>query len=114
MPLNAGDRHQPDSQQDRQRQQDHVVQVTEDRNEVRDQVDGRERVGGNGQRDRLGIPGGARVMGGEPEGVNIPPDRPRPVVDPSQHPFRSAWLPCPTPPGGFHKGSSATGVVGGM
>jgi hypothetical protein len=36
MPLNAGDRHQ----QDRQRQQDHVVQVTEDRNEVGDQVDG--------------------------------------------------------------------------
>jgi hypothetical protein len=53
-------------------------------------------------------------MGGEPEGVNIPPDRPRPVVDPSQHPFRSAWLPCPTPPGGFHNGSSATGIVGGM
>jgi hypothetical protein len=40
MPLNAGDRHQPDSQQDRQRQQDHVVQVTEDRDEVGDQVDG--------------------------------------------------------------------------
>jgi hypothetical protein len=32
-------------------------------------------------------------MGGEPEGVDIPPDRPRPVFDPSQHPFRSALPP---------------------
>jgi hypothetical protein len=40
---------------------------------------------------------------GEPEGVDIPPDRPRPFLDPSQHPFRSALLPCPTPPRGFHK-----------
>jgi hypothetical protein len=47
MPLNAGDRHQPDSQQDRQRQQDHVVQVTEDRDEVGDQVDGRARGRGH-------------------------------------------------------------------
>jgi hypothetical protein len=27
---------------------------------------------------------------GELEGVDIPPDRPRPFLDPSQHPFRSA------------------------
>jgi hypothetical protein len=44
---------------------------------------------------------------GEPESVDIPPDRPRPFLDPSQHPFRSALLPCPTPPRGFHKAGSA-------
>jgi hypothetical protein len=41
--------------------------------------------------------------------VNIPPDRPRPVVDPSRHPFRSALPLAPRGRGVFYEVSSAIG-----
>src|SRR6478672_7373624 len=49
-------RYQPHRQQDAERDDDQVVEVADDRDEVWDEVDGRERVGGDRERHRLGVP----------------------------------------------------------
>ena len=55
-------RYQSDREHDRQGQQDGVVEVAENRNEVRYQVYGRQGIGSDPQGERLRVPRGAGVM----------------------------------------------------
>ena len=43
-------------QHDAQRHDDYVIQIAQHRNEVRDQIDRRDRIAGHQQRDQFGVP----------------------------------------------------------
>lgn len=76
--------HHPDSKQDGERQQDHFVEISENRNEIGDEVDGRKRVGGNDRTEHLSIPGNAGITCCDPERNDIPFDAPRPALGSAQ------------------------------
>src|SRR5262245_1306961 len=70
----------PNDEQDAEGNQDDVIEVAQERNEVRDEIDGRQRVSGNGDGQGFRIPGDARIATRKIEGMNIAPERPRPCL----------------------------------
>ena len=73
----------------RERQEDEFIEVAEDGNEIRDEVNRRQGIRRDHNGQRLREPRHARVAGRQTEGYGVPPDNRRPVfepLNPSSHP----------------------------
>lgn len=64
-------RDEASDQKDAERHDDKIVEIAKDRDEVRNQVDGRDGVGGNRQREYLGEPRRAGVAGSKLYRVHV-------------------------------------------
>ena len=64
------------------REQDHFVQVAQNRDEVGNEIDRRECVGCDHSREHSPVPRHARIAGRKVENDGIPPDGPRPSLKP--------------------------------
>ena len=64
-------RKHPDEQPNPSRDQDRVVEQSEHRDEVRDEIDRRQSIGRDEQPERLGIAGRPRVARGQPGGMGV-------------------------------------------
>lgn len=62
---------QLDHQKDAERNDDDIVEIADDRDKIRDQVDWRKRIGRKREGQQLGIPWRARIAGGKPEGKGV-------------------------------------------
>src|SRR4029079_1423881 len=80
-----GGRNEPHGQQYAQRQDDQFIEIAEYRNEIGNEIDGRQRVGRDGERHRLRVPRHARVARREVERVHIALDAARPVPEALHH-----------------------------
>ena len=77
----------PDHESDGDRQEDQLVKVAEDGDEVRNRIDGAERIGGNGRCRQLHMPRHTRVSRGDVEGHDVLLDR----SGPSAQPGEASW-----------------------
>ncbi len=59
-----------------------ILSRSEDGNKVGNQIDGRERLGSDGEGECLCVPGRARIAGRQPESMHVPFDCPRPLFEP--------------------------------
>ena len=57
-----------------------IVEVAEDRDEVRNEVDRAQRISRDRRRDRLGVPGDTPVPPGDPQGDDVALQRARPLL----------------------------------
>src|ERR1051326_1270133 len=73
------ERNQLDRDQNPDRYNDNVVQIAENRDEIRDQVNGRKRITGNAHGQRVGIPRHARITSGEIDRVHVSFDTASPL-----------------------------------
>src|SRR5438445_5020033 len=64
-------RNHPDREHDPERDQYEIVEVSQDRNKVRDEVDGAERVGHDARAHELRVPWRARMACGEPKDESL-------------------------------------------
>ena len=78
-------RDQPHRKQDPELHDDQVVEITDDGNEIGNEVDWGERVDGDGECHRLGILRYARIACREIERVYVALDAARPIAQPLQH-----------------------------
>lgn len=78
-------RDQPHCQQNAERHDDQVVEITEDRHEIRDQVDGGKSVGSYEGRDCLGMPRHSRVARREIERVQVTPRESGPMLQAAEN-----------------------------
>lgn len=87
-PPNGAARQRPSSpanrQHDCQRQQDRVVEVAQNRDEVRDDINWREGITADAQRKRFDITSSLRISRREIERMNVALYRSRAVFDPRQ------------------------------
>src|SRR6266487_1239560 len=60
-----------DRKHDPERDQYEIVEVSQDRNKVRDEVDGAQRIGYDARDQKLRVPGRAGVARGEPEDESL-------------------------------------------
>jgi len=72
-------RNQFDDQRDSEWDDDEVIKVTNDRDKVRDQINRRSGIGGDGNSKSLRIPRHARIAGGKVKGKGIALDGARPL-----------------------------------
>src|SRR5689334_19072590 len=101
-----GRRDQPDGQENAEGHKDDVVEVAENGNEIRNEIDGRERISGDQGGHCLGVPGYAWIASGKIERVHLAPKRPRPALE-VRH-WASATVPRPPAPGGTARMSLAS------
>lgn len=78
-------RHQAHHQPDAQWQQNHIVQITENRNEVGDQVDGAQGIGHHDDGQHLGKHRRAGVPTAEPQHHDLSLEGLGPILDALQH-----------------------------
>lgn len=62
-----------------------VAEISQDGDEIRDQVYRRQGISGNAKRQRPRTPRCARVAGGKVDGMHVTLDRARPVFQPVEH-----------------------------
>jgi len=75
-------RYQPQHRQDAERHDHQVIEISQHRNEVRDQVDGREGISGDTERKRLRIPRRARIASRKIDRKHLLRQRARPATPP--------------------------------
>ena len=80
-----GRRNQGNDQRNGDRQQNVIVKIAEDRDEVRNEVNRRKRIGSDAHRDDFRIPRHAAISRSEIKRVSIAPDRASPVFPAIDH-----------------------------
>jgi len=71
--------------QDADGDDDHVVQVAEDRHKVGDEINRAERVGGHAGCKNFRVPRNTGISSGDPHGDDVAFDRPRPFLRSLEH-----------------------------
>ena len=80
-----GGRDEAHGEQYAERHEDEIVEVAEHRNEIRNEIDRRQRVGGDGERHRLGVPRHARIARRQVERMHVALDVARPAAQALHH-----------------------------
>src|SRR5450631_4444242 len=76
---------QPHHKPDPQGHDDQIVEIADDRNEVRNEVDRRKRISGNGNSEKFGIPWHTRIARSEIDRVTVAVEPARPSFDTREH-----------------------------
>src|SRR6478672_5819011 len=76
---------QSDGQQNAQGYQDQIIQVSQDRNEIGNEINWRKRITSNQETHCLGVPRHARVSACEIKRMHILLDAARPILQPFNH-----------------------------
>ena len=77
--------HQPDDDPDAERNDDEVVQITDDGNEIWNEVDRAQSIGGDQACRHLGVPRRSGIARGEKQGERVTFDSLRPVFETGKH-----------------------------
>src|SRR5216683_2982742 len=76
---------QPHHKPDAEGHDDQIVEITDDRNEVRNEVDRRERISGSGNSEKFGIPRHTRIARSEIDCVTVAVEPARPSFHTREH-----------------------------